>query len=439
MSMLVVLNGCSNTSDDITSDDLDNALISALQETANGNGLSDYILPESDNLTAIPQDPNNTLTPQKVQLGRLLFHETAISLNSTKGEGKGTFSCASCHHSQGGFQACMTQGIGEGGTGFGTTGEGRTINTIYNEDEIDVQPIRTPSAMNTAYQKNMLWNGQFGATGLNAGTENLWTSDTPKENNNLGYEGLETQAIAGLGVHRLVIHDSVFVDNKAEYVDLFASAFADIPANERITTENGGLAIAAYERTLLANEAPFQQWLRGNTEAMNESEKMGALLFFGKAQCASCHNGPALNSMAFYALGMNDLTDGFAIDPDNDTHKGRGGFTGKHIDMFKFKVPQLYNLKNSPFYGHGASFNSITDVVRYKNEAIAENNNVPSYLMPKEFRSLNLTEEEISYIANFIENALYDPNLSRYTPSALPSGSCFPNNDNESRDDLGCN
>lgn len=67
--------------------------------------------------------------------------------------------------------------------------------------------------------------------------------------------------------------------------------------------------------------------------------------------------------MEFYALGMNDLSDGQygavnASGPKAE-HKGRGGFTGKAEDMFKFKVPQLYNLKDSPFYGHGAQFVTV--------------------------------------------------------------------------------
>ena len=64
---------------------------------------------------------------------------------------------------------------------------------------------------------------------------------------------------------------------------------------------------ALFERTVRANQAPFQRWLRGDRKAMSIEEKEGALLFFGKAQCDACHSGPALNSMTFHALGMADL------------------------------------------------------------------------------------------------------------------------------------
>ena len=151
----------------------------------------------------------------------------------------------------------------------------------YFPNELDVQPIRTPAALNTAYQELMLWNGQFGGTDGNAGTEAQWTEGTPKETNHLGYQGLETQAIAGLDVHRMVI-DNDFLTEKG-YLALFDAAFPDWPQEERYTRVTAGLAIAAYERTLLANQAPFQRWLQGNTGIMSPSEKRGAILFFGEA------------------------------------------------------------------------------------------------------------------------------------------------------------
>ncbi|MGB0840077.1 MAG: cytochrome-c peroxidase, partial [Chitinophagales bacterium] len=316
---------------------LDVRLHELLTEQSNGLGANFYILPNSDDFDAIPQDANNPITSEKVALGQLLFHETGIALNPKKTVGMGKYSCASCHHAQGGFQACMPQGIGEGGSGFGFTGEGRIMASEYTAEEVDVQPLRSPSALNIAYQTNVLWNGMFGATNKNEGTQASWTADTPKATNFLGYEGVETQAIAGLKVHRLKA-DSGLVKENVNYQALFDAAFANNPVEERITQENAGLAIAAYERTLVANEAPFQQWLKGDNQAMTDAEKTGAILFFGKGKCSNCHNGPALNDMEFYALGMKDLyEDASALNvPIEDAaHLGRGGFTGKTSDNYK--------------------------------------------------------------------------------------------------------
>ena len=239
---------------------------------------SALILPLATDFSLIPNDPNNQITEAKVALGKFLFHETGLATNPSMTEGMHTYSCASCHHANAGFQSGILQGIGEGGMGFGINGEGRFKNDIYAEGDLDVQPIRTPSALNVAYQDVMLWNGQFGGTGTNQGTEASWTIGTPKETNTLGFEGVETQAIAGLDVHRLVI-DEDFILNSA-YKDLFDEAFPNIDVSERYTKLYAGLAIAAYERTLLPNEAPFQQWLNGNSSAMNAQETEGALLFF---------------------------------------------------------------------------------------------------------------------------------------------------------------
>jgi cytochrome c peroxidase len=154
------------------------------------------------------------------------------------------------------------------------------------------------------------------------------------------------------------------------YQQIYSLAFPGDPAP--INRLNTALAIAAFERTILASEAPFQKWLRGNKTSMTDEQKRGAIIFFGKANCVSCHTGPALNSMTFYALGMNDL-DGSCDNRVNPTpfggtipegvRKGRGGFTGHSEDMYKFKTPSLYNLADAPFYGHGSSFCTIYEVV----------------------------------------------------------------------------
>lgn len=439
----IVLTGCKKDKpQEIVADqtNLDTVLLERLNELSNGQGLNYFILPESDQYSLIPQDPSNELNQTKVKLGRLLFHETGIGLNPTMDEiGEQTFSCASCHPAGAGFYANRRQGIGEGGIGFGLAGEAREKHPAYPEDSLDALAIRPPSILNTAYQEVMLWNGQFGAQGVNEGTQSQWTPGTPIFNNNFGHQGLEIQAIAGLTVHRMVVDEQV-CQQFGLYEDLFDIAFPNWPQATRYTERTAGLAIAAYERTVLANEAPWQRYLRGNTNALSDSEKRGAILFFGKAECNSCHTGPALNSMTFHALGMEDLNgpEIFNSDGDNNEDLGRGGFTGNPSEYFKFKTPQLYNLKDSPFYGHGGNFNTVREVIEYKNNAIPENPNVPEAQLAEEFHPLNLSEQEVTDLTNFVENGLRDPDLFRYLPQSLPSGFCFPNNDPLSQVDQGC-
>ncbi len=400
--------------------------------------LDALILPDSDEYTKIPNDPKNLISREKVNLGKFLFHETELGIDAKIDTGLRTYSCASCHHATAGFQSGMKQGIGEGGWGFGSIGEARIANLEYAVDSIDVQPIRSPTILNTAYQDVMLWNGQFGATGTNEGTEANWSEGTPKANNNLGFQGLEIQAVAGMGVHRLNVGPEIV--GQGPYKELFDAAFPDIDESERYSLVNASLAVAAFERTVLSNEAPFQQFLRGEKGKMSEEELKGAQLFFGKGKCYECHSGPGLNGMDFHALGMNDLTGNDVIGTvDNVTARGRGGFTNNTADDYKFKTPTLYNLKDVEFLGHGGSFSTVRSVIEYKNNAIAENSEVPLGSLSDKFAPLNLSVMEIDQLTRFIENSLYDANLARYVPAVTPMGStCFPNADKQSKIDLGC-
>ena len=407
-----------------------------LEQIKSVTNIASLQLPDNS-IDEIPNDPKNPITESKIALGKLLFHETGIALAPLKERGTGTYSCASCHHAKAGFQSGMKQGIGEGGFGFGLLGESRKIDSEYDPTMLDVQPIRSPSILNTAYQDVMLWNGQFGATKSNIGTEVEWTEGTPKETNTLGFEGLETQAIAGLGVHRLKI-DPEMITNGA-YKRLFDSAFPQIPLEERYSQLNAALAIAAYERTVVASEAPFQKWLKGDEAAMDDNQKKGAILFFGKGQCYSCHSGPGMNGMSFHALGMNDLSgEDMHLLPSASDKLGRGGFTKNPEDAYAFKTPTLYNLKGLRFLGHGGSFSSVRDVIMYKNNGVSENTEVPEENLDPLFIPLGLTEMEIDQLTDFVEISLYDDNLERYVPESLPTGACFPNADQQSREDMNC-
>jgi cytochrome c peroxidase len=125
---------------------LDDVLQARLIAASAGEGLALFTQPESEDFESIPQDPKKPITREKVDLGRLLFHETALGTKPVLGIGEGTYSCATCHHALAGFQAGVAQGIGGGGSGFGRAGQGRAVSAAYLAERIDVQPIRSPSA-----------------------------------------------------------------------------------------------------------------------------------------------------------------------------------------------------------------------------------------------------------------------------------------------------
>ena len=195
--------------------------------------LSAMLQPASDDYASIPQDPKNPLTAEKVALGKLLFHETRLGTNPLQPEGLQTYSCATCHHVEAGFQSGLTQAIGEGGSGFGITGELRVPSPLYQAENIDVQSIRAPSVLNSAYQEVTLWNGELGGVGINIGTESQWTNSS-NINNFTGLHGLEIIGLATRQKHRLD-PDTAWLASNETYKNLFDLAFPDFPDTARIS------------------------------------------------------------------------------------------------------------------------------------------------------------------------------------------------------------
>lgn len=405
-----------------------------------------YLLPDSDDFFNIPQDPSNPITAEKVELGKFIYHETGIT-DGDIASSEDTFSCASCHNAQNGFKSGIRQGIGEGGIGF----DHRMVMEGVNPEDVDVQPVTSPTILNTAYQEVMLWNGQFGnqiggVVNIGIDPERHFTEGTPKEANLRQLSGLETQAVAGLSVHRMNVEEGSILTTNEKYQMMFEAAYGTSQPHDML--EAASFAIAAYERTILANRAPFQKFLRGDEEALTLEEVEGAKVFFGKGNCHSCHNGPALSSpvgsMAtevFMTLGFHDLDmwEDTIGEVNQATKEARGGFTGDNMEKYAFKVPPLYNLIDTTVFGHGASFSSIEEVVRYKVAATPQHPQVEITDIDYRFTPLDLSEEEIANLVTFLETSLYDPELMRYVPETLPSGLCVTNNDDESRDELGCN
>lgn len=419
---------------------LDTQLEKALERLAPNRDIRYFQLPESTDLGAIPQGVGNALTPEKVALGKMLFYETGLGLDARYENGRGTYSCASCHLPTAGFMPGRVQGIADGGFGFGHNGEGRGKFNNYAGSEIDAQEARPISLLNVAFVTNSMWNGKFGANHNNVGTEHLWDSDPELEANKLGLDGLEGQNIEGTIVHRMVFNHPYVLDTLG-YRAMFDKAFPDWPLEERYDRLAASFALSAYIRTLLPTKAPFQEWVKGNIAAMSDQEKSGALVFFGKAGCYRCHKGGALSSNEFHALGVKDLYEAegvFKSFPDSKRNFGRGGFTGKQEDMFRFKVPSIYNMKDSPFYFHGSSIRSLEALVEYFNNGIPENTRIPKENISPFFHPLHLSEQEKADLVAFLADGLRDPDLLRFAPEGLLSGNCFPNNDQVSQVDLGC-
>ena len=440
--LLFILGGILSCNQDkvYINDNLDLQLEASMTKAAENGDPTFFQLPETGDYAALPQDPLNPITKEKVELGKLLFFETGIGNSPTYPDAKGTYSCATCHVPSAGFRPGSAQGVADGGLGFGHNGEARTKQNIYEEWELDVQGVRPLSVLNVAYVENTTWNGRFGSKGVNVGTEDRWELDEKLIINKEGFAALESQNIAGLETHRMNITEEVL--DVFGYRSYFDAAFADYPIDARYTKKSAAFAISAYLRTLITNKAPFQEYLKGNRHVLSEQEKKGAVLFFGKARCYNCHKNKNLGANEFYALGVNDLHEietSFNTSPEDPRNLGRGEYSGEQEDMFKFKIPQLYNLGDAPFYFHGSSKTDLQSVVEYFNDGVPENANVPMDYIARQFRPLHMTDQEVDDLTVFLEKSLRDPDLDRYVPTSLPSGNCFPNNDNTSIVELGCN
>jgi len=95
-------------------------------------------------------------------------------------------------------------------------------------------------------------------------------------------------------------------------------------------------------------------------------------------------------------------------------------------------------LGDSPFYFHGSSKYDLKEVVEYFNAGVPENPDVPVEQIARQFKPLNLTDQQVEDLTVFLETGLKDPNLNRYVPERILSGYCFPNNDLFSQIELGC-
>lgn len=201
-------------------------------------------------LPAIPEDPENPITPAKFELGRQLFEDTRLS-------GDESLSCSSCHAKELGYADGMQFSEGSGGSAM---------------------PRHTPTILNAAYSRYINWDGKF----ANVPQLVLAVMANPKNMN------MQDESVL---VARL--------ESAPEYRAQFQDVFGGPPTKQRVA-----LAIDAYVRKLTTPNSPFDRYVMGDPRALTEAQKRGLVLFVGKADCAMCHRGPAFADDQFHALGI---------------------------------------------------------------------------------------------------------------------------------------
>ena len=163
---------------------------------------------------------------------------------------------------------------------------------------------------------------------------------------------------------RPLLPDECQLFGKAE-TDGLPNAAAAGSAEELITFDNITRAIAEYEQSQLFVETPWKQFMDGETDSMTAEAKLGALLFFGKAQCSSCHSGDFFTDEDFHVVGMPQIGRGKGDGATGDGDFGRFRETQREQDRFAFRTPSLLNVAVTGPYGHAGGYNSLRDVIAH--------------------------------------------------------------------------
>lgn len=261
-----------------------------------------------------PAPADNPTNPAKVALGERLFNDTALS-------GDGTVSCASCHDLLGGA------GTDRRPTAIGITGIPGKRNA--------------PTVWNAAYQARLFWDGRAGSLEEQAMGPPL----NPDEMGMPSAAAIEAAIAARPGYH-----------------EAFAAAFGD---SRPITFHRIAQAIAAYERTLVTGDSPYDRFVRGDAGALSAEQKRGMALFQSLG-CVMCHAGPNFsgaslvgprNPYATLMAGRSPLARSHGLDQD----KGRAA-PGAAEGVWR--IPSLRNVALTAPYFHNGSVTELAEAVR---------------------------------------------------------------------------
>lgn len=148
-------------------------------------------------------------------------------------------------------------------------------------------------------------------------------------------------------------------------------------------------SIAEFERTLISDNSPYDQYLRGNKKALSKSQKRGMKIFFDKLYCSECHNGPNFSNDGLANNGLYEVY--------KDT--GRMRLTEKEIDRAIFKVPFLRNIEVTAPYMHDGSFSSLEEVIDHYASGGKSHPNKSPIIQPFE---LSIQEKED--LVNFLKS-----------------------------------
>lgn len=297
-----------------------------------------------------PED--NPISAEKVSLGKMLYFDPRLSSDNK-------VSCATCHDPAKGWSNGEAVATGVGGQKGGRS---------------------SPTIINSAYQTFQFWDGRAGSLEEQA----LGPIQNPIEMN-------------------MSLEDVVKRLNKIKgYREAFQKVFGT-----DVTSDGIGKAIAAYERTIVSGDAPYDRFKAGDKTALSESAQRGMKIFFGKGVCSACHSGPNFTDNGFHNIGIG-------MDKENPD-QGRAAISKLEGDTGAFKTPTLREIARTAPYMHDGSLKTLEDVVEHYTKGGIANDYLDEEIFP-----FKLTPQEVKDLVTFMEEGLSSEGYPDHKPPKLP-------------------
>lgn len=340
--------------------------------------------------TVTPPAPQN---PAMVELGRNLFFEKEIS-------GRRNMSCSTCHSPILGSADAQSQSRGQGALGLGPHRRTNGIDTDIDNQSFRFLPRNTLSIWNRGVPgwDTMFWDGRLSGN-PEIGYISPAGTDTPQNFTSVlaaftilpitpdeemrGFPGQPDVFGNPNEIANLTNDDfaqiwplvTARVTDNPGYDSLLANAFPNVQ-EQNLDIVNIAEAIGAFmidEFTAL--DSPFDRYLAGDNNAMSNDAKRGALLFYGQANCASCHSGGLQTDFDFHNIAAPQVGTGRGESASVGLDLGRGAITSDKNDNFKFRTPSLRNIELEAPYFHNGAFANLRDAVSHHLDPEASLNN----------------------------------------------------------------
>jgi len=280
---------------------------------------------------------DNKWSEAKEELGKMLYFDPRLS-------GSNWISCATCHNPGLGWSDGLPRTIGNGQKELGR---------------------HSPTVINSGFFALQMWDGRK--------------------------KSLEDQATGPIGASGEMNqdYDSLIKELKAlpGYVSLFDKVFG----KSSITMSNIAKAIATFERSVVSKNSPYDKYWAGKKSAMSKSAVNGMNLFFGKAKCSICHNGPVFTDSGFHNIGVK-------AEGPLKVDLGRYNETKAGFDKGAFKTPGLRSISQSAPYMHNGTEATLEDVVAFYDRGGDVKENLSPFITP-----LGLNAQEKKALVDFLK------------------------------------